>query len=1054
MSSIQSNPFLNPVLSDPTPAKVQETPAPTPTEPLKTAPAAPTELTPSDQLKLGSPETDPAPTPTLPPADPEPVLSQVQKLEDNGGGATRPVLEASLARGIRRLEAVPQIRETAQVLAQDAAPIIGSLRYPLSSAADVQTRFQALSNNPTTPLKTFATLEEAIEAVNAKNPGSELLVEVQTPEGGRAYALVELKSGITPEQAKASLQDLNGAVYFTDPNRKMTILQLPENQPAERLESVRQLTLVAIADKASGFDINRASTLAEDRYPAYKANLTTSMELLVATRQDLLAQKEQLDLQVRELRQATPPQPEKLASLQSQLSQLGGQLTELDTYQTILTARMSILGTSNDVIPGSEQKIGCYRNTPAKALPLLEAQIARIDSRLLLATDPKEIASLEAQKSLVVAEQKNNLTSTAQIQQAAFNTRMRVGSLATMYKGLDDTQKRLESNIDKLHTLEEKIQTAKGTELESLQTQAKTLRSQIEGDRKQLIALMKSELQAFKSHVSISSEGGKKSIAFLDLQIRKLEALSYMNPEDILDVVRETQSQLLTDVKSAAKIYDGITPQEGEMMAEIGAKSSQYISDYQKAKDSQGRIEIDLSRKQALLDNPPLSVIGKESLSQADQLYLKKIEALLQKAPEGSKLEELKKLYIALSMSQNPDIDADLRKRIDIPKVEAKIQALSENPEIQAAFAKVREEAIREVFGPDAAQKLATHLRSPEFTEFLSLLSEEEQAQLLAVEIGKLAQLDPKKALEVRQELIGKQLEQKSGQILSGMTLQERKSAFETVMSKINDPNTALDKSAKVADALAQALDKLSPEEMAKLNDPAKLYVYLSNKLSGMGEDGQAAANLLKSLQKSGGFGAFMALTASVAATGKLPAAWENMDAKSIADFSSSVMGVAGNGKNVATLFNLTEDTLQSAKALKALSALKFMEVLGPIGDVVGMGVDAYGAYQDYTNGDYVGASAKGVGALAGGAGAAAGGYILLMGAAAGPGAPIVLVGAAIVGGLAWAADAIWGESEEETFLRQLEVLNPPPRRPVDPDMAAYGQRRYELDQRGIGPKY
>jgi hypothetical protein len=1050
MTSIQSNPFLTPILNEPPPVKANETP--TPVEPLKTAPAVPTELEPNDQLKLGSPETETPPTPALPTTDSEPVLTQVQKLEDNGGGATRPVLEASLARGIRRLDAVPQIRETAQVLARDAAPIIGSLRYPLSAPAEVQTRFQALSNNPSSPLKTYATLEEALEAVNAKNPGSELLVEVQTPEGGRAYALVELKPGIKPEQAQASLQGLNGAVYFTDPNRKIAILQLPENQPAERLESVRQLTLVAIADKASGLDQNRAGTLAEDRYPAYKANLTTSMELLVATRQDLLAQKEQLDLQVREVRQANPPQLEKLAQLQSQLSQLGGQLTELDTYQTILTARMSILPVSNDVIPGSEQKIGENRNTPAKALPLLEAQIARIDSRLLLATDPEEIQSLGKQKALVVAEQKNNLESTAQIQQAALNTRMRVGSLATMYKGLDDTQKRLESNIGKLHALEETIQTAKGTELESLQSQAKTLRGQIEADRKQLIGLMKAELQVFKDHVSISSEGGKKSIAFLELQIRKLEALSYMNPEDILEVVRETQSQLLTDVKSAARIYDGITPKEGEMMAEIGAKSSQYISDYQKAKDSQGRIEIDLSRKQALMENPPLSVIGKESLSKADQLYLKKIEALLQKAPEGSKLEELKKLYIALSMAQNPDIDEDLRKRIDIPKVEAKIQALSEDPEIQAAFAKVREEAIQEVFGPEAAEKLATHLLSPEFTEFLSLLSEDEQAQLLSVEIGKLAQLDPKKALEVRQELIGNQLEQKSGQILSGLTLQERKSAFDKVMGTINDPNSGADKNAKVADTLAQALDKLSPAEMAQLSDPKKMYTYLSGKLAGMGEDGQAAAGFLKSLQKSGGFGAFMALTASVATTGKLPAALENGDYKSIADFSSSVMGVAGNGKNVATLFNLTESTLQNAKALKALSALKFMEVLGPVGDVVGMTVDAVGSYQDFSNGDYVGGTAKGVGALAGGVGAAAGGY-LLFAASTGPGAPIVLVGAAIVGGLAWAADTIWGESEEETFLRQLDVLKPPPPTPVDPDMAAYGQRRYELDQRGIGPK-
>ncbi|PIQ26907.1 hypothetical protein COW36_16880 [bacterium (Candidatus Blackallbacteria) CG17_big_fil_post_rev_8_21_14_2_50_48_46] len=1050
MTTIQSNPFLIQKLADLPPVRPKELPI----SPVSPVDPAPENQTPNvqDQVALGGTPAEPVAAPKN--IEPEPELTQVKKIaaDNASAGLTRPVLEASLARGIRRLDAVPQLRETAHVLAQDAAPLIESLRYPLATPAEIQSRFQAVSAYPEAELKTYPNLEAALEAVNAKNSGSELVVEVQTPEGGKAFAVVELKSGIQPEQLQASVSYLKGSVYFTDPNRQITVLNLPESETTARLDAVRQLAQVAIADQASGLDQNRASTLAADRYPAYKANLTTSMTVLVETRASLLEQKQNLEAQLETARKAAPPQLEKMARLQTQLSELGGQLTELDTYQTVLTARMSILPKSSNLIPGSEQKIGENRNSPATALPLLEAQLNRINSRLVLATHPEEIKNLEAQKALVMAEQKRNLESTAQIQHAAYSTKMRVGSLATLYQGLDDTQKRLEGNIAKLSDLEDKIQTAKGTELESYQKQAQSLRTQIETDRKQLIVLMKSEVKVFQDHVRISSEGGKKSLEFLNLQIRKLEALNPMNPQAILDLVKETQTQLLSDIQNAAKIYDGITPQEGEMLAQIGDKADQYISDYQVARETQGRIEVDLTRKQQLIENPPLSVIGKESLSQADQVFMKKVEALLKNAPEGSKLEELKKLYTALAMSQDENIDADLRKRIDISKIEAKILDISQEPEVQAAFGKAREEAIQEVFGPEAAQKLADHLLSPEFNEFLGLLSEDEQAQLLSVEIGKLAQLDPQKALAVRQELIGKQLEQKSAQILSGVSLQERKSAFEKVMGTINDPNTALDKGAKIADALAQALDKLSPEEMAQLNDPKKMYTYLSGKLDGMGENGKAAAGFLKSLQKSGGLGAFMALTASVAATGKLPAVFENADFKSIADFSSSALGVAGNGKNIATLFNLTEDTLKSAKALKALSALKFMEFLGPVGDVIGMGVDAYGSYQDFSNGDYIGGTAKGVGALAGGTGAVAGVFILA--GSTGPGAPIVLVGAAIVGGLAWVADSIWGESEEETFLRQLDVLKPAPERAPDPDRVEYGRRRYELDQRGIGPKY
>lgn len=536
---------------------------------------------------------------------------------------------------------------------------------------------------------------------------------------------------------------------------------------------------------------------------------------------------------------------------------------------------------------------------------------------------------------------------------------------------------------------------------------------------------MKREVGVFQAHVSFRSAGGKASLDFLNLQIQKLEGLSRQDPDAILSTVQATQTRLLSDVRQAATIYDGITPQESEMMSQIGEKADQYIRDYKQAQQSQVRIQTDLTRKRELLANPPLSPIGQAALKQADQIFMQKVETLLQAAPKGSPLEELRKLYTALSLANNPDTAPKLRARIDVEKIQQRIQSLSEQPEVQAVFSTARQQALQEVFSPGAAQELADHLLSPAFREFLSLQSESDQSTLLQTELSKLYQLDPQKAAEVRHELVGKQLEAKAGEILAGLSLEERKSAFAKVFGVINNPNNAIDKCAKVADALAQAFEGLSPQQMQALQNPAQMYTYLSGKLAGMGENGQAALEYIKSLQTSGKLGALMTVTAAVATTGKLPDALSNGDIKSIADLSSSLLSLAGNGKNVATLFNLTEQTLQSAKALKALSTLKSMEMLGPVGDILGAGVDAYGAVQDYTNGDYTGATFKGVSALAGGTGAVAGLFILA--GSTGPAAPVVLVGAAIIGGLAWGADLIWGESEEMTFLRQLDVLKPEP---------------------------
>jgi hypothetical protein len=86
----------------------------------------------------------------------------------------------------------------------------------------------------------------------------------------------------------------------------------------------------------------------------------------------------------------------------------------------------------------------------------------------------------------------------------------------------------------------------------------------------------------------------------------------------------------------------------------------------------------------------------------------------------------------------------------------------------------------------------------------------------------------------------------------------------------------------------------------------------------------------------------------------------------------------------------------------------------------VGAGVDAYGSYKDFEQGDNFGGSMKAIGAASGLAGAGAG--IAILAGASGPAAPAVLLGAAIVGLGAWGLDALFGKSEEQSMLENLGV--------------------------------
>lgn len=946
---------------------------------------------------------------------------------------------------------LPAPPETRQAASPPAPPASPALVVPPAAAppdlAQLQQSLQGISAlKPDQLPKTFNSLEAALEYANQKKAGAELIVAVKGPDGQEQYAVIPLKSGQKPEAVQTALaQTAPAKAYLTDGDGFLQPLKPAEENNNSRFARVQELSQTALNDNARGLDRNRAGTWDRNRGQAYQQNLLTVHAEVQASRQALQDEKAGLEHQLQELKVQGQGESPAAVALRSRLNTLGQQLQQLATAGSILESRLSQQPVSKREIPGTDMTIGQDRNHPERIQQRLQQQLNLLDSRMLVATK-EELPALEAQREQLVHEMGDVSKRHLEAQAAELSYRMRAGALATMGKGLDETRKSLEGKIQKLDQLETRMFGLKGEALREVQQEVNSLRLEIDRERKQLIKVLKAETKVFAAHANMKERGAIAAVDLLNLQVKKLEALGDLDPRRTLEAVKETQSQLIATVEEAGDKFAGIRPSEAKALVGVSQQTDAYIKDYQKAQTQLQGLQEDIHRKTNLLQCPPLSAVGTQQLSAMEKAYFAKVQDKLKAAPEGSDLEKLKKLYIALEMVNNPDIDAALRQRIDVDKVKAEIQELSQKPEVQKAFADARQEAVKEVFGQHAAaEELAQHILSPAFQEYLSLLPEEEQTAILKAELGKLQFIDPAKAAEVQKALVGQQLEAKSITLLSKTSFEERKDAFAQVFALINDPMNAGDKSAKAADGLAKAIEKLSPAEMAQLealmqeqarNPKAaeKIYQLLASKLPA----NSPALERLGSIHASGKLGGFMTLVASVATTGKVPDAIAKGDFKSVADLTSSAFSVAGGAKGVADMFGFSK-AVEAAKDLpleagmkeinaagrlaKSSKVLKAMEFLGPVGDVLTFGLDGYGSYQEYNNGDYVGAGAKAVSAGAGGVGAVAG--VMILAGSTGPGAPVVLVGATVVGLIAWGVDAAFGESDEETFLRQLGVLKP-----------------------------
>lgn len=416
---------------------------------------------------------------------------------------------------------------------------------------------------------------------------------------------------------------------------------------------------------------------------------------------------------------------------------------------------------------------------------------------------------------------------------------------------------------------------------------------------------------------------------------------------------------------------------------------------------------------QGILRSSPLN---EQNLAALGESFSRRFSDRLRNAREGSDLHELAQLYAAAQMAGDPE--SGYADRIDQEALNRRIQEVLNRPSVQRAMQDCRSAAIRETMpelrGRDPGEAQADYVLSADFEAKLRLADEDERSQLIETELGRLASIDPEKAQEVQQALslrmVSEAAQERPLEFLQSLSEEDRVKALEDLLNTAGVGR----KAAGIARALSSALHRADPSSL-RGEDQGQLLVRMLNGLRGApgipDSAIQTAVQGIEALDRRGALGSSMGALAlaSVFMRG-VP-----QNAEQALRSGADLMEVASNLDSFARLAGVSDEVLAGSGRLARIS--RVAAFLGPAGDVLTAGLDGWGAYQDFSDGDTVGGIAKSAGALSAVGGLAA---LALM---SGPGAPVVAGICLVVGVGAAIVDWIWGESPEETMLRQLGVL-------------------------------
>lgn len=391
-------------------------------------------------------------------------------------------------------------------------------------------------------------------------------------------------------------------------------------------------------------------------------------------------------------------------------------------------------------------------------------------------------------------------------------------------------------------------------------------------------------------------------------------------------------------------------------------------------------------------------------------------------------LVQFKKLMQASELSQTDKY----KDKVNIQAVEQKLQALQGTPEFEQVFGQIRQKALSQVLGSQEvlAQKTQAqldYLQGSVFQEKLYLLSPENQSALIQQELTTLYLLDPDLGQldAVSQNIMLNAFQFHAEEIYANLPQEKQEEALLEVLEAME--------AQKKPGLLGSALG-WGKSGTHFLDAGANNIKHLS-KLNIKGNAAHKVQEVLQRLQRNPKW------------AGRL-ARLDKLNQSGVLSQADSVLAVAllvaGGGlpegpRGVATALQLlsrAEDYsqlavkgaklfTQSEKVTKFLTlgskTVTAFKVLGPIGDGVSAVLDFQDATQEWEAGDRFGASMKYVSAGASVASGVAGATMILA-PKSGKWAPALFLGATAVGLGAWGLDVAFGDTDEETLLKQLGV--------------------------------
>ncbi|MFN8673953.1 MAG: hypothetical protein U0457_17970 [Candidatus Sericytochromatia bacterium] len=447
-------------------------------------------------------------------------------------------------------------------------------------------------------VKQFDSLDKAIDFSN-KQVGDEAIVKTKDDSGKDIYTVVKIKTGAKASEVFDPAESLKFSSMITRDNKKIEDVSLNETDSTNETQN---LINIANSDNVTGFKWNETGD--PKGASVYQNNLKITLSKLKELEAKLNSKIEKLQTEISDLEKSNL-EPDKLKSKKEELSNLLIKKSELETQKGILNIKLAIQPVSNEQIPDSDLKIGAFRKTPSQAIIALKTRIAILEKELKENKSPEKESSIKTQIENLNKELSFINKSTSEINVAAIKTNLRVGSLASMNNSLDKAKNDLESKLTALKELENNLKAtpAEATKEKNpdgsakIETQIKTLKAEINKIRLDLINNLKFDLKTFETNIPVkNNEAGKKSVELIQAQIKTLENLGDGNNEKALDIIKETQKKLLSEVIEGAKQFKGIEPKEAEMIGQIVNKTHNFVDTYKETQNLVKNLIIDVQK--------------------------------------------------------------------------------------------------------------------------------------------------------------------------------------------------------------------------------------------------------------------------------------------------------------------------------------------------------------------------------------------------------------------------------------------------------------------------